>query len=173
MVTAEAKSDAGVFTVHRIDEKILFEIPANQLNKEMLWSAEIEQLPTGVGAGYSGASAGHKVVRWTRRNNTVYLRLVNYSARTESKGAIARAVEAASLEPIAMAFNVEAEGTNKSAVIDVTRLFTTDPSEFSVKAALGGIAVDPEPSHRLASPCPIRPRSSLSNISASVIGGFA
>ena len=50
MVTAEAKSDPGVFTVHRIDDKILFEIPANQLKKEMLLAAEIEQVPAGLGA---------------------------------------------------------------------------------------------------------------------------
>ena len=175
VITAEAKSEVGVFTVHRIDERILFEIPAKQLNKEMLWSAEIEQLPTGVGAGYSGASAGHKVVRFTRRNNTVYLRLVNYSARSEAKGgAIARAVEAASLEPIAVAFNVEAEGTDKSAVIDVTRLFTTDPTEFSVKNALGGVAVDPSRSYlekTKAFPTNIEVKSLLTFIGGGAAGG--
>lgn len=146
VVTAEAKSDPGVFTVHRIDDKILFEIPANQLKKEILMAAEIEQVPPGFGA-YGGASAGHIVVRWTRRNNTIYLRQVDYSSRAEGKGAIARAIESASLEPILMAFNVEAEGKDKSAVIDATRLFTSDPTELSVKGALGGGGIDPTRSY--------------------------
>lgn len=147
VITKDTKSDPGIFTVHRIDDRILFEIPADQLKKEFLWSAEIEQLPTGLG-GYGGTFIGDKVIRFTRRNNTVYLRLVNYDIRSESsKGAIARAVEAASLEPIAAAFNVEAEGKDKSAVIDVTRLFTTDPQELSAKNALGGGAVDPTRSY--------------------------
>ena len=87
------------------------------------------------------------MVRWTRRNNTIYLRQVDYSSRAEGKGAIARAVESASLEPIVMAFNVEAEGKDKSAVIDVTRLFTSDPTELSVKGRLGGGGVDPTRSY--------------------------
>ncbi len=142
VITAEAKSDPGLFTVHRIDDRILFEIPVKQLGKEMLLSTEIEKVPAGSN-GYGGTAAGDKVVRFTRRNNTVFLRTVDYSSRAEGKGAIARAVEAANVEPIVMAFNVEAEGTDKSAVIDVTRLFTTDPAEFAVKQALGGSAVDP------------------------------
>ena len=142
VITAEAKSDPGIFMVHRIDDRILFEIPAKQLGKEMLLSTEIEKVPAGSN-GYGGTAAGDKVVRFTRRNNTVFLRTVDYSSRAEGKGAIARAVEAANVEPIVMAFPVEAEGADKSAVIDVTRLFTTDPAEFSVKQQLGGSAVDP------------------------------
>ena len=37
VITAEAKSDEGVFTVHRIDEKLYYEIPPSQLNVEFLW----------------------------------------------------------------------------------------------------------------------------------------
>src|SRR5262245_57480556 len=37
VITKEAKSDDGVFTVHRIGERIYYEIPAAQLNKEFLW----------------------------------------------------------------------------------------------------------------------------------------
>ncbi len=139
VVTAEAKSDLGVFTVHRIDDRVLFEIPKDALNREMLLAVEIEGTPTG---GYGGTQAGHKVVRWTRRGNVVYLRLVDYSVRAEGTGAIARAVQAATLEPIVAAFNVEAEGKNDAVVVDVTRFFTGDPTEFSVRGALGGGAVD-------------------------------
>ena len=142
VITAEAKSDPGLFTVHRIDDRILFEIPANQIGKEMLLAAEIEKAPAGT-AGYGGTAAGNHVIRFTRRNNVVYLRTVDYSSRAEGKGAIARAIEAANVEPIVMAFNVEAEGEGKSAVIDVTRLFNSDPAEFAVKQRVGGSAVDP------------------------------
>src|ERR1044071_4282011 len=34
VITKDAKSDEGVFTVHRIKDKVYYEIPKNQLNKE-------------------------------------------------------------------------------------------------------------------------------------------
>ena len=36
VITAQAKSDEGLFTVHRIDEKLFFEIPTKLFGKEML-----------------------------------------------------------------------------------------------------------------------------------------
>jgi hypothetical protein len=146
VITAEAKSEAGVFTVHRIGEKVYYEIPPAMLNREMLWSTEIAELPAGF--GYGGTSAGDRVVRWTRRNNKIYLRSVSYQIRADgADGAIRRAVEAASLEPIIMAFDVETESKDKAPVIEVTRLYATDVPEFSPKGQLGGAGLDPARSY--------------------------
>src|SRR5438128_729874 len=41
VITAAAKTDPGVFTVHRIGERVLYEIPESMLNREMLWTTEI------------------------------------------------------------------------------------------------------------------------------------
>ena len=142
VITSEAKSDPGIFTVHRIGDKIFFEIPAAMLGKEMLTTTEIAQVPTG--SGYGGTFAGSKVIRWTRRENKIYMRGVDYSVRAEGEGkAIHRAVESATLEPIIEAFDVQTEGKDKAAVIDVTRLYTSNPSEFSVSSALNAGGVDP------------------------------
>ncbi len=140
VITKEAVSTPGLFTVHRIGEKVYFEIPADQLGKEMLWVTEIEQLPPGL--GYGGQAVGNRVIRWMRRNNTIYLRNVDYSIRADEKLAVHQAITDASLEPIIMAFPVAAEGKDKSAVIDVTKLFTSDPPEFAAKNALGAGSVD-------------------------------
>jgi hypothetical protein len=145
VITDKAKTDPGVFIVHRLDDKVFYEIPTSMLNRVMLWTTEIAQLPANL--GYGGEAAGHKVVRWTRRGNKVYLRLVDSSVRAEGTGAIHTAVEAASLEPIVAAFDVEAEGKDKAPVIDVTRLLSSDTTEFSVRARLGGSAVDPARSY--------------------------
>src|SRR6188508_1812422 len=37
VITAEAKSKAGVFTLHRIKERLYYEIPTKELDKEFLW----------------------------------------------------------------------------------------------------------------------------------------
>src|SRR5947209_2985154 len=67
VITAEAKSDPGLFTVHKVDEKYYFEIPESELGRDMLYQTEIAQLPAGM--GYGGTHAGSRVIRWTRRNN--------------------------------------------------------------------------------------------------------
>lgn len=144
VITKDAKSDPGIFTVHRIDDKIYFEIPAAQMGKEMLFNAELAGTNSG---GFNGTAALHRVVRFTRRNNTIFLRSPNYNNRAENGVAIERAVANSNIEPILAAFNVEAEGKDNSVVIDVTRLFTSNPSEFSVSGAVGGAGVDPTRSY--------------------------
>jgi len=129
VITKEAKSDPGIFTVHRVGERFYYEIPANQLNKEFLWVSQIAR--TTVGAGQGGQAIGNRVVKWERRNNRVFLRSISYDIVADRKTPIAQAVEAANNDAILMAFNVEAVGKDDAPVIDVTRLFTTEVPEFS------------------------------------------
>ncbi len=138
VITAEAKTQKGVFTVHQIDEKVYFEIPTTLYGKDMLWQTEIAQ--TGAGAGYGGTAAGHKVIQWSRRNNTIYLRSISYAMRADGKTAIQKAVDVSNVSPILMAFPVEAEGADKAAVIDVTRLYAGDAGPVPASATMGGAA---------------------------------
>src|SRR5579862_1046332 len=123
VITADAKSETGLFTVHHVGEKYYFEIPASALNKDMLWKTEVEQLS----AGFGGTPANEHVIRWTRHENKIFLRAVDYSVRGDGKNsAIQRAVDAATLEPILLAFDIETEGKDKAAVIDVSRFLLSD-----------------------------------------------
>ena len=148
VVTKEAKSDPGVFTLHRVGDQLLFEIPKAGLDREMLLAMEVSGSPAGAG-GYGGATLpnAHRVVRWTRRGNTILLRVPDYSSRAEGTGALARAVQSANVEPIAATFDVLAEGKEGSVVIDVTRFFTSDPQDFSIRGLVGGGAPDPARSY--------------------------
>src|SRR5687767_14298642 len=76
VITKDAKSDDGVFTVHRIGEKLYYEIPPAQLNKEFLWVSQIAR--TTIGAGQGGQAIGSRVVKWERRGNRVLLRSIAY-----------------------------------------------------------------------------------------------
>jgi hypothetical protein len=134
VITKDAKSDPGVFTVHSIKEKIYYEIPRRELGKEFLWVSQIAK--TTLGVGYGGQAAGNQVVRWERHNNRVLLRSVSYEVVADPSLPIARAVQAANNETIIMSFFVEAVGKDDSVVIDVTRLFTTEVTEFSARARL-------------------------------------
>jgi hypothetical protein len=132
VITKEAKSDEGLFTVHRLGDRLYYEIPTAQLGKEFLWVSQIAR--TTIGAGQGGQAVGNRVVKWERRGNRVLLRGVSYDIVADRQQPIARAVEAANNDAILMAFNVEALGKDDAPVIDVTRLFTTEVPEFSGRA---------------------------------------
>ena len=41
VITKEAKTDSGIFTIHSIKDKIYYEIPKSELDKEFLWVSQI------------------------------------------------------------------------------------------------------------------------------------
>src|SRR6266545_6476578 len=63
VITKDAKSDEGVFTVHRVKEKVYYEIPKKEFEKEFLWVSQIAK--TTLGVGYGGQAMGNRVVRWS------------------------------------------------------------------------------------------------------------
>jgi hypothetical protein len=137
VITKDAKSDEGVFTVHRIKDKIYYEIPRKELDKEFLWVSQIAK--TTFGVGYGGQAMGNRVVRWERYNNRILLRNVSYGVVADSKEPISKAVRAANNDPIIKSFFIEAldkNGKDDSIVIDVTSLFTTEVTEFSARSRL-------------------------------------
>ncbi len=142
VITKDAESDPGVFTVHRLKDKnkIYYEIPTSELGRDFLWVTQIAK--TTLGRGYGGAAAGNRIVRWERHDKRVFLREVSYDIVADANLPIARAVEAANYHPIIMAFNIEALGPEDAPVIDVTRLYTTEIPEFSVRSALNARGFD-------------------------------
>jgi len=142
IITKEAVSQTGLFKVHRIDDKVFFEIPNAMLGRELLWQTEIAELPQNL--GYPGTGMGTRVVRFTRRGNKVYLRNVDFAMRADERSddGTKLGLQMNSVEPVLMAFDVMTEGGEKAPVIEVTSLFTSDPQDFAVKSALGGGGVD-------------------------------
>src|SRR5258708_37355036 len=135
VITKDARSSTGLFTVHRIEDKIYFEIPKEGFEQLMLWQAEVAKAPAGISWG--GKSLGHRVVRWDRRGNKVFLWQVSFAKRADGK-AIQSAVDSANMDSIIWSFNVEAEGKDRAAVINATPLFVSEIPDFSLKGAFGG-----------------------------------
>jgi len=134
VITKEAKSDEGLFTIHTIKDKTYYEIPKSELGKEFLWVSQIAK--TTLGVGYGGQAAGNRVVKWERKGNRILLRNVSYDVVADARLPVSRAVQASNNDTIIMAFNIEAIGKEDSAVIDVSRLFTTEVTEFSARTRL-------------------------------------
>ncbi|HYK59435.1 MAG TPA: DUF5117 domain-containing protein [Bryobacteraceae bacterium] len=140
VITKEAKSKTGVFTVHELKDKYYYEIPKDQLNKEFLWNTQIAKTTEGV--GYGGQELTDRVVRWELNGNKVHLRSIDYQVVADPKSPIAQAVRAANNDTIVMTFPVAAFSKEGAPVIDVTRLFSTDVPEFSARQRLNASAMD-------------------------------
>ncbi|HYT93001.1 MAG TPA: DUF5117 domain-containing protein, partial [Gemmataceae bacterium] len=134
VITTEAKTSKGIFTVHRIEDKIYFEIPEAAYGKYFLWMAEVAKASSG--AGWGGKALGNRVVRWARRGNKVLLWQASFEKRSDGR-AIERAVESADLASLLMSFNIETEGKDKSAVIAVNSLFTSDAGLVNGPSGIG------------------------------------
>ena len=137
VITKDAQTFPGVFAVHRIEDKLYFEIPQTGFEQPMLWQAEVAKGPPGVSFG--GKTLGSSVLRWERRGKKVYLWKIAYAKRAGGK-AVQIAVDSANSDTIVASFPVEAEGKDRSTVILVTPIFTTDLADLSVKGAVGGAA---------------------------------
>ena len=140
VITSAAKTDDGIFKIHRIAETLFYEIPKAQLNKDFLWNTQIKK--TTIGAGYGGQNAGSRVIRWVTKGDRVLLLNIDYTVIADIASPIAMAVDDANYPAIIRAFNVAAYSPSGDPVIDVTSLFMTDVPEFSVRGRIGGRGYD-------------------------------
>ena len=140
VITNDAKTDAGLFLVHRLEDKIFYEVPTDLLGKPMLWVTQIERTQSGY--GYGGSPVGDRVVRWEQRGEDILLRDVRFGIRADAKDPIKDAVAASSVEAIIEVFPVKAYGKDKAPVIEVTSLFTSDLTEFSARRRLNASGTD-------------------------------
>ena len=138
VITSEAITRRGMFAVHRVGDKLFFEIPRKEMRKDMLIvgryaraAAADPSLPPGQFGAYGGDQFAERTLRWERTGNRVLLRSPAYTITADTALSVYRAVEASNYPPIIATFNVESYGPDSAAVIDVTRLFTTSVPEFA------------------------------------------
>jgi hypothetical protein len=128
VITSEAVTKTGLFGVHRVGDRLYFEVPRSELGSEIL----VVQRTAAGGAttGFFGGGPS-RVVSFERVGNRLLLRQLSHNIVADSSAAIHGAVSALTLGPIVAAFNIEAFGRDSAAVIEVTRLFTSNIPEFA------------------------------------------
>ena len=129
VITAEAKSDTGLFTTHRVDDKLYFTIPDSLMGKDMLLVSRIAKVPSGYGGGYvnAGSKVNEQVIRWSKRGNYVDARVISFENQSDEDSPISKSVEANNFCPILFSAEVETKTPDSTGVvIDVTKLFTQD-----------------------------------------------
>jgi hypothetical protein len=138
VITAEAKTRRGLFAVHRVGDRLYFEIPAKELNKDQLivgrYARAAASVPTPTGGGFgdfAGNEFGERTLRWERNGNRVILRSPSFAVTADTSLSVYHAVETSNYGPIIAMLNVETYGPDSAAVVDVTRLFTTGIPELA------------------------------------------
>ncbi|TMU55725.1 zinc-dependent metalloprotease [Flagellimonas algicola] len=134
VITKEAKTDDGLFKVHKVDDKHFYEIPDSLFNREMLMVSRISKTATGLGFG--GGKINTQVLRWEKKPKKVLLRVVSYGNVAADSLPIHEAVVNSNFEPVLFAFNIKAfnekDSLNPATVIEVDPLFTKDVNSLGL-----------------------------------------
>lgn len=130
VVPASAESDGGLFDVHQVDGKILFEIPDAILGRDMLIMSRYDKVQDGL-ASVGAMMAGNLLVRWERRDNRILLRGVSQSKTADPDDRVSLAVENSSFPSVIAALPILTRGDGTS-VVDVTDLYLRDHVAFSM-----------------------------------------
>jgi hypothetical protein len=134
VITKEAVSDQGVFTVHKVGEKYYYEIPDSLLKRDFLWVSRLAGLPAGLGGGYvnAGSSVNEQMVEWHKFGDKLVLKTKSYNAVAADSLPISLSVQANNYQPTIYAFDIAALSRDSSGyVIDVTKFFNSDVKTFS------------------------------------------
>lgn len=138
VVTRDARTERGGITVHRIDERILFEVPDSLLGRDFLMVTRVSGVPAGSGGFQSaGSSLNERLVRWERAADRLLLKSISTDAVADSTLPIALSVAQNNFPAILGGFPVAAYTADSAAiVVDVTDFFATDnPATSGMNAA--------------------------------------
>jgi Met-zincin/Domain of unknown function (DUF5117)/Domain of unknown function (DUF5118) len=139
VITDKAKTQKGLFTVHKVEDKYFLEIPDSILGREFLAITRVAKTTTG--AGYGGEEVNEQVLRWEKGpDNKLFLRVVFHVNMATDSLPIYQAVKNSNVEPIAAALDVKALGKDSvtntsSSVIEVTDFFKSDNQVLSLPAS--------------------------------------
>ncbi|WP_212681001.1 zinc-dependent metalloprotease [Undibacterium rugosum] len=140
VVTADAKTQAGLIKLHTIKGKLYFELPKALINKPLLMVANATAVPANV--DHVGKSLNEDVVRFTVKSNRVYLQIVSHSYVSAPDSSITPAVKDSQRDAILAVFPVEAYAKDGAPVFEVSRLFTSEVGDFSARSTLRAAAMD-------------------------------
>ncbi|RNC87624.1 MAG: DUF5117 domain-containing protein [Winogradskyella sp.] len=125
VITKKAKTDKGLFDVHKIDEKFYYEIPDTLFEREMLMVTRIAKTANGIGFG--GGKQNTQVLRWQKKDKKVLLRVVSHQVVAADSLPVHEAVVNSNFEPVLYTFPIKAFSKDSTkTVIDVTPMFSKD-----------------------------------------------
>lgn len=134
VITKDAVTDKGLFSVHKVADKFYFEIPDSLLYRDFLWITRFAAIPSGLGGGFvnAGSSVNEEMVVWERVDNRIVIKSKSTSSFAADSLPINISVMANNHMPVIFSFDVAAYNRDaRASVIDVTRFFLTDVKAIS------------------------------------------
>ncbi len=132
VITDKAKTDEGLFRVHRIEDKWYFEIPDSLLGRDIMvvnrMSRSSVNAPKAFG-GYAGDELNESMIRFEKGpNNRIFLKGVSYlNFSKDSTQEMFRSVSNSNIQPISAAFDIKAFSKDSTgSVIDMTDYLLSD-----------------------------------------------
>ena len=136
VITTKAKTDKGLLTTHRIDDKYYFEIPDSILGREILVVNRISRAAAGARAGfigYAGDQISDNVISFEKGpNNKIFLKNVSHQEISrDTSGGMYQSVRNSNLQPIVSSFDIKAAARDsisgaRGSVIEVTEYLMGD-----------------------------------------------
>lgn len=157
VVPASARTDKGLFTIHKVGERYLLEIPDSLLKREILVVNRIAKAAAGSRAGfmgYAGDMIGENVIRFGKGpNNKLFLYSISHRevSKDTSANGMYRSVMNSNLQPIVAAFDIKSLAKDSAGVvIDFTDYLNSDNDilyfESTTKRQLSLGAMQPDKS---------------------------
>ena len=162
---------SSFINLHRVDDKLYFEIPLKYLNREMLLASTLSEISTmGLGdIGYKSRTPLH--VMFTRNDSIINLRQIATEATTDSlQLALSRTMN----NPIIYSYPIKAYNPDSSAVvIDMTALFAGNEKLFDfVPDNMGGGLVKLTPTFKKESSSLAEIKSFADNLSVKSVMSY-
>ncbi|OFX79382.1 MAG: hypothetical protein A2X20_11980 [Bacteroidetes bacterium GWE2_40_15] len=122
----------GMFTLHKIKEKLYFEIPIKMMGKEMLIASSVTETSDNAN-GIVGGKTDPIHILFTKSGESVQLRRVNSDVITDNMSSnIAKAIKKSNIGSIMKNMKIEAYSKDSSAVIvDMTAFFVGDNKDLT------------------------------------------
>ena len=132
VITSKAKTDSGLFIVHKIEDKYFFEIPDSLIGRDVLVVNRIAKAAAGMRNfffGYAGDMIGSSVIRFEYGpNDKLFLKKVSYDEISkDSSRPMFQSVTNSNVLPIVASFDIKvAKSDSNGTVVDFTDYIAGD-----------------------------------------------
>ena len=128
VITKEAVTDEGLFTVHKVIGDYYFEIPKDLLEKEILVVSRISGFVDNLNFGGAGMkSRPQQVIRLQAKDEKILIRSVSFNSVADEDNPVYQSVVNNNFEPIIASFDIKAYNQDSTGyIIEVNKFFTSD-----------------------------------------------
>lgn len=139
IITKEAKTSLGFFSVHKVKDKYYFEIPDSIMGRDILVVNRISKAPVNRYkslVGYPGDQIGENVIKFEKGpNNKIFIRNISYMEQAKDTLGMYLSVKNSNMQPIVAAFPIQTQkkdsvSKNQNTVIDITDFINGDNNIF-------------------------------------------